>query len=164
MQKGAVFSDSRVYRYALTRYWGARERPLWSEMVNFICLNPSTADENVDDATVRRCIGFSKAWGCDGLVMTNLFAFRATSPKVMKAQRQEAVGQKNNYYIRKTATNCTIVVCAWGTHGSFLGRDQEVQVMLRKAKVALCVLGLTKGGLPKHPLFLPKTLVHVPWK
>ena len=83
------FSPCRRYRYTLWRDWN----PLLPDNVYamFIGLNPSTADETNDDPTIRRCINFAKSWGCDSFCMTNIFAFRATDPKVMIAE-PEPVG------------------------------------------------------------------------
>ena len=75
---GAVFSECDRYRYSLWRTW--TDSGLLGRMCTFICLNCSTATHNTEDPTVRRCIRFSKDWGCDGYVMLNLFAFRATDP------------------------------------------------------------------------------------
>jgi len=86
---GATFSTDRVYRYALWRVWDAA---LPSFVV--IGLNPSTADETENDPTIRRCIGFAKREGCGGLVMLNLFAVRATDPRVMMAH-PEPIGPDN---------------------------------------------------------------------
>ncbi len=80
--KATVFSSNRVYRYVLWREWNQLlSAPFRYAM--FIGLNPSTADETKNDPTVRKCIGFAKRWGYDGLCMTNLFAFRATDPGAM---------------------------------------------------------------------------------
>lgn len=113
----------------------------------FIGLNPSTADENKDDPTIRRCIGFAKRFGFDGVVMLNLFAFRATLPEVMKAA-PNPVGPHNDAVIKSYLGNTFIA--AWGVHGSFLGRDREVSAMIPE----LFCLGTTKEGHPRHPLYL----------
>ena len=83
MIKSAEISPCGLYRYSLTRKWEA-----WKGTVNFIMLNPSTADAQEDDPTIRRCIGFAKAWGYGGIVVTNLFAYRATNPKELKKSFQ----------------------------------------------------------------------------
>src|SRR5882724_4976365 len=93
---GAVLSDCERYRYALWRRWA--ERPA----VLFVGLNPSTADALQDDPTIRRCIRFAKAWGYGALYMGNLFAFRATDPRAMKAEA-DAVGPDNDGWLRQLA-------------------------------------------------------------
>ena len=149
----ATFSPCRSYRYSLWREWGADS--LGYAM--FIGLNPSTADETRDDPTVRRCINFAKDWGFGALCMTNLFAFRATDPKVMQVQA-DPNGPENNVTLKKLARDASVVVAAWGTHGTHMGRDKEVVAMLPGLK---CLV-LTKEGLPKHPLYLLKTLRPMP--
>lgn len=124
----------------------------------FVGLNPSTADETNDDPTIRRCIGFAKAWGFSGLVMTNLFAFRATDPKDMK-RAADPVGTENDETLVKLAACCGLVVAAWGAHGSYRGRDREVRALLPN----LHYLKLTKDGHPSHPLYLPGDLTPQLW-
>ena len=72
----ATFSPCRRWRYTLLRRW----EPANLIVVAFIGLNPSTADETLDDPTIRRCIGFAKAWGAGGMYMLNLFGWRSTDP------------------------------------------------------------------------------------
>lgn len=120
-------------------------------MCAFIGLNPSTADETQDDPTIRRCIRFTREWGYDGLVMLNLFAFRATDPKVMKAQT-EPVGADNDEVLLKASRKVGLVIAAWGTHGEFKGRGDAVRRLLKDCR--LHHLGLSKDGHPKHPLYL----------
>ncbi len=79
---GANFSRCRRYRYTLWRIWDPKQQP-----VMMIGLNPSTADAQSNDPTIRRCIGFARDWDAGGLIMTNLFAFRATYPTDLKRRR-----------------------------------------------------------------------------
>ena len=155
MIKGAEFSDDRVYRYRLFRRWPIPEARI-PYIAVFIGLNPSTADENVDDPTIRRCAGFAKRLGCAGLDMLNLFSYRATDPKAMKAAEHpiEPAGTwHNDTVIREVEPNPeTIIIAAWGTHGSHLDRDKEVMHLLRHRSVHC--LGTTKDGFPRHPLYL----------
>lgn len=158
MESSAVFSPCRRYRYALWRRWGDLLVPAHDGYAMFIGLNPSTADETRDDPTIRRCIAFAKSWGYNGLCMTNLFAFRTTEPVRMMAQA-DPVGPENDAHLLRLAKGAFVVVAAWGTHGSHLGRDVEVRKMLP----GLNYLSLTKDGYPGHPLYLPKTLTPIPW-
>lgn len=151
---GAEFSPCRKYRYALYRFWGGK----WSEYAMFVGLNPSTADETLDDPTIRRCISFAKDWGYGGLYMTNLFAYRATQPEDMK-RADDPVGPDNDYWLRKIAGQASVVVAAWGTHGTYGGRHSAVRAMLPN----LHCLRLTKDGHPSHPLYLPKKLRPLAW-
>jgi hypothetical protein len=123
----------------------------------FIGLNPSTATEVEDDPTVRRCQGYAQAWGYGGLVMTNLFAFRATDPRVMKAA-PDPVGPENDRYLLDAARRAGLVMATWGNHGAFRGRSREVVGMLKGEGVELMCLKMTGQGEPGHPLYLPKNL------
>lgn len=157
---GAMFSQCRAYRYTLWRRW-VDDCPL-SRMVAFIGLNPSTADESVNDPTVTRCINFARSWGYDGMVMLNLFAFRATDPKVMKAHA-EPIGSSNDDAIRDVASEIAEVVFAWGNHGLYKGRGDHVAEMVGQLDGVTQVgvysshLGLTGSLQPKHPLYLKAT-------
>lgn len=124
----------------------------------FIGLNPSTADEKNDDPTIRRCIGFAQNWGFDALCMTNLFAFRATNPGDMLSQA-DPIGEDNNKTLCDLAKDASLIVAAWGTNGSYLGRDAYVKGMIP----GLHCLQLTKEGHPGHPLYLPRTVKPIPF-
>ena len=142
---GAVISACGRYRYRLWRRWSDGPTCV------FIMLNPSTADAESDDPTIRRCIGFAKREGCGGLVVANLFAFRATSPRDMMAA-DDPVGPENDNHLRWCADLATgPVIAGWGAHGSFRGRDAAVRRMLDGKAMHL---GLTAAGQPRHPLYL----------
>jgi hypothetical protein len=161
----AIISECGLYRYRLSRAWGA-ERPAC-----FVMLNPSTADATKDDPTIRRCVGFARAWGCGGLVAVNLFAYRATDPKELfnvYYRRQYAgpggevcyhngdpIGPENNGNIREAVEQCYPVVAAWGVHGVMMQRDVQVRRLFAAVGVPVACLGLTKEGHPKHPLHCP---------
>lgn len=153
MERGATISPCGLYRYSLWRKWAP------GPMCVFIGLNPSTADATLDDPTIRRCVGFSKTWGFGGLMMLNLFAYRATDPADMKAAK-DPIGPDNDEALHFAHSNTTTVVAAWGAHGTFQGRDQQVRAMLPR----LQYLRLTKDGHPGHPLYLPANLRPVPWE
>ena len=125
LARGAVFSPCRTWRYTLTRVWDMTVPPAM-----FIGLNPSTADEVNNDPTVRRCLGFAKQWGYGGLIMTNIFAYRATDPRVMKAAK-DPVGLKNDVWLKKMGEEAAIVVAAWGVHGAFGDRGAQVLKLIR---------------------------------
>ena len=143
IKKSAVFSPCRTYRYTLTRTWELNQKS-----VLFIGLNPSTADENNDDPTIRRCIHYATKWGFGGLVMVNLFAFRATLPKnLMKTSFP--VGEDNNLFIINAHKKTKMVLAVWGNNGNFLNRDQEVLELISNP---MC-LNINKSGQPAHPLY-----------
>ena len=153
----ATFDASRTYRFALTRTWdpaGAR--------VNFLMLNPSTADALVLDPTVRRCVGFARSWGFGSLEVTNLFAYRATDPTVLVA-RDEPVGDGNDRSILDAALAADRVVVAWGVRGSHRRRGDEVADLLAGQGVHPVALRVTRGGHPAHPLYIRRDTVPLPW-
>jgi hypothetical protein len=118
-------------------------------------LNPSTADDIVDDATVRRCVGFAKRWGFDGLVVTNLFAYRATDPKELRALAARdlalAIGGENEEHLRREADGACVVVCAWGDNCDAVPRRDADVVGMLKAHDLLCIRRTVKGN-PAHPV------------
>lgn len=160
MKKTAVLSPCRRWRYSLTRDASDLAAPSTGYAM-FIGLNPSTADETEDDPTIRRCMNFARAWGYTGLVMTNLFAWRATDPNDMKATA-DPVGPDNDQHLVQLAQGAGVIVAAWGVHGTYLGRDQAVKALPGIAG-RLHYLRLTKDGHPGHPLYLPSTLTPIPW-
>jgi hypothetical protein len=149
----ATFSFCFKYRFSLWRSWLGGDGVL---MV--IGLNPSTADDIYDDPTIRRCIGFAQVLGYHELCMTNLFAFRATYPSEMKRQN-DPVGYGNNGELRYCAAGAKLIVAAWGTKGTHLGRDKTVRAMLPPMH---CFRLTPKSGQPEHPLYLPSDLIPIP--
>lgn len=145
--RSAAFCRRRIYRYTLWRRWSDGRR-----YVQFICLNPSTADEHSDDPTIRKCIKFAKSWGFDAMCMTNLFAYRATNPMVMK-KALDPIGFGNDRWILKTARGASMIVAAWSQHGVHLNRGSAVRGLLQK--FPLHYLRVTPGSQPWHPLYLP---------
>jgi len=167
--KGANISECGLYRYRLWRWWD-EERPL----VNFIMLNPSTADADNDDPTIRKCCGFAKLWRAGdggeygGIMVTNLFAYRTSSPKALREARSEGtdiVGPHNNTYVHMEAMASALVIAAWGNHGWIDGRDESVRHMLVSPGLpGLRHIGtLTKQGRPRHPLYIPYDAPLVEW-
>lgn len=164
----AVLSNDGHYRFRLTRKVGERDRTCC-----FIMLNPSTADHEADDPTIRRCMGFAKAWGCDVLHVVNLFGWRTSDPdeleKLSRDPRQIDIegARENKHYIAHSAGIAQQtrgpVVCAWGTHGRLVDGDLRVLKLLREHHIAPVALKVTKHGDPSHPLYLSKTLVPAPY-
>lgn len=150
LEHGATFSVCKKWRYDLWRIWDYDSPPC-----AFIGLNPSTADEKEDDPTVRRCMRFSRSWGYGGLIMLNLFGYRATDPAEMKRQK-DPVGIDNDRIILQRILECPLTVAAWGNHGSHLGRDKSFLDWI--SGIRLDCLGKTKAGHPKHPLYLSREL------
>jgi hypothetical protein len=148
VKRGATLSPCGTYRYELTRRWADGD-----DIVTWIMLNPSTADADIDDPTVRRCIDFSIRWGCAGLVVRNLFALRATDPRQL-AKHPAPVGPDNDKYLAKPTTGATIA--AWGTSGGHLAHARAAAVLelLRAGSTWPLCVALTDGGAPRHPLYV----------
>lgn len=146
LDRGAVLSPCERYRYQLTRTWDER-----LPAVAFVGLNPSTADANIDDPTVRRCVGFARDWGFGALILVNLFALRSTDPSRLYTAR-EPIGPENDRWLSLAGCNAEIVVAAWGVHGDLHGRGREI----RSFFPTLMCLGRTREGHPRHPLYLSK--------
>lgn len=147
IDSGAELDDSRQYRYALWRVWD-NTKP----KVIFIGLNPSTADETTNDRTLKKCIHFAASWGFGGVYMANLFAYRATEPEDMK-MAVEPIGKDNDYWLHELTQRCELTVAAWGNHGCFLNRSDEVKSRLTN----LVCLKKNKSGEPAHPLYQPNS-------
>ena len=147
INKNAVFSSCRKYRYSLTRSWNSADG-----YVLFIGLNPSIADEMVDDPTLKRCINFAKDWGYGGLIMVNLFAYMATYPSELK-KATLPIGKENNKHILNGYQKSQLTVIAWGNDGYLLGRDKEVLAIIENP---MC-LNINKSGQPAHPLYQKKS-------
>ncbi len=154
---GAIISDCGRYRFTL---WRALPDGHAGMCVNFIMLNPSTADHEKDDPTIRRCIGYARSWGFGKLIITNLFALRSTSPRVLEDD-EDPIGEGNDKQIMAMADQSHRIILAWGNHGAIRGRGKAVRKMLDEGGVMeefnYC-LGMNKTGEPVHPLYQPKDL------
>jgi hypothetical protein len=151
----AVFSDDRTYRYKLWRRWDASKPTL-----GVIMLNPSTADENEDDNTIRRCINYAKAWGYGTLVVGNLFATRATNPEELPA-KDDPVGTENDRHLREIVDEADMILVAWGTHGTL---DDRCHAVANALDTDLYALDTTKEGHPAHPLYQPTEAEPTLWE
>lgn len=158
----ATISGCARYRYDLIRTWGEGPKVLW------IMLNPSTADADLDDPTIRRCIGFSKSWGYAGLTVVNLYALRATDPKVL-LDAADPIGPDNaaviKFHLESGAHD--VAVAAWGAWW----RSQRhrpprlnVEMFAERAYVPMRCLGKTKAGDPRHPLYVKADALLHPWE
>jgi hypothetical protein len=152
VERFATTSKCGRYRYALRRMLGGRP----GKTACFIMLNPSTADAEKDDPTIRKCLGFARRWGCGELVVVNLFAFRATRPRDLQAAA-DPVGRDNRRHVKSAVDRARggLVVCAWGTHGAWRGQDVTVLAWIRETGVELVCLGRSTAGYPRHPLYVP---------
>lgn len=151
----AILSPDLKYRYLLGRQWNATTAPrLLPKVVLWVMLNPSTADAEQDDPTIRRCISFSQMWGFDALAVVNLYALRSTNPSALK-RHPDPVGPENNKIIRSALERADMVLCAWGApQMKYLERERRVLQMIREGGHAPRALGLTANGSPTHPLYI----------
>lgn len=153
MVKTAMMSVCQQYRFTLTRSWDPAK-----PYACVIGLNPSTADADKDDPTIRKCVGFAKQWDCGGLLMLNLFAWRATKPADLKKEQKrgrDIVGVDGNSFnhleeYMKNVT-CSHVVAAWGKNAGSRGELAAE----RFRSLPLLYLRLNKDGSPEHPLYVP---------
>ncbi|NET36903.1 MAG: DUF1643 domain-containing protein [Cyanothece sp. SIO1E1] len=147
MKMAAVIDPTATYRYSLWREWDSN-----APTVGFMMLNPSTADDRTNDATIRRCIGFAQAWGYGSLAVVNLFAYRATHAQALLTT-PDPVGPENDYHLLKISHQVSILVAAWGNQGTLQNRDQAVLRILADS-VPLYCLGKTQSNHPRHPLYM----------
>lgn len=147
--RSAIISACGLYRYRLSRVWSEARAAL-----PFVMLNPSTADADIDDPTIRRCMAFARRDDYGGIEVANLYALRATDPEALW-QHPDPFGPENEGHLRDVALASvsygTPVVCGWGAKG----RDNTRAVrIMQLAGARLVCLGKTKKGLPRHPLYL----------
>ncbi|MEM7102805.1 MAG: DUF1643 domain-containing protein [Bacteroidota bacterium] len=147
MRTDAIFSNDRIYRYRLSRYWDDTK-----PAVLFIGLNPSTADEKTNDPTIRRLIGFARRWGFGTMHVCNLYAFRTPYPKEL-FKYHTPVGPENDAWIKRTQEAVEKVVLVYGTHGTKNDRHLEILDLVNHP---WCVK-YSKYNLPMHPLYLSYT-------
>lgn len=165
----AEFSPCHQYRYMLRIRWN-----LSGQLLQFIGLNPSSANADVDDPTVRRCKDFARTWGYAGIEMTNLFPLVATDPTDMLFHEKPlgepvtapqfdvekcasgGITDRNDAELVTSAESSPLVVCCWGKIGRYKGRADKVTEMLMRFVIPLKLqcLGYNEDGSPKHPLYL----------
>lgn len=165
MRRSAVLSEDGLYRYSLVRRWSDEDA-----FATFIMLNPSVADAEVDDPTIRRCIGFAQRWGMGALHVLNLYALRTPYPTdLWKAD--DPVGPENDTYLLRHAQSANLngwpMIAAWGNNAK---KDRVDHLLYGIPWVAptLTCLGTTLSGAPKHPLArgkhrVPGDFEPVPW-
>jgi hypothetical protein len=128
-----------------------------------VLLNPSTADHDQDDPTIRRVTRFAAGWGFMVLHVVNLFALRSTDPSLLLTA-EDPVGPDNDAALRSAAGGADEVLCAWGHAGIIRHRSREVVPLLRETGKPLTCLGMCANGEPKHPLYVPANTVRIPYE
>jgi len=145
---GAVFAEERTHRLYLWRRWN-NNLP-W---IMFIGLNPSTADERLNDPTIRRCIGFAEKWGYGGIFMCNVFTLVSSDPRKLNTETPLVIGA--HLAMRVIRDRCTKAVAAWGSLIIKVRRGEDRAERIQRDLSPLHCLGTTKQGYPRHPLYLP---------
>jgi hypothetical protein len=155
MEMDAFISEDARYRYSLRRWWN----PTGPSLV-FAMLNPSTADAEKDDPTIRRCISFARREACAGIDIVNLYAYRASDPDRLATAGVDTVGPLNSEFLYKAARGAALrgvpVICAWGAnpHATKDGIDGRALDIFRYAGAKTACLGITSKGAPRHPLYV----------
>jgi len=126
-------------------------------------LNPSTATEVQNDPTIERCEQRARRLGYGGFCVANIFALRATDPRVMRAAA-DPEGPDNMSALTQAAEWADTVIAAWGLHGAHRDQGHAMALHLRAAGHDLYHLGLTKGGHPRHPLYLSYSVQPEIWQ
>jgi hypothetical protein len=154
ISRSALFSDDRLHRYRLARWWGSGPR------VTFVLLNPSDADEANDDPTMRRCRGFAEAWGCEGFEVVNLYAFCTPYPNQLWLAK-DPVGPANDEHLEQAVLSASgPVVAGWVNEAR---ADRVKHVLGLRGFKRLQALQVNKGGAPRHPLYVRGSTVPAPW-
>ena len=161
LDTGATFSPCRTWRYSLWRIWDTDKKRL-----AVIGLNPSTADETKNDPTVTRCITRAHDLGLGGLLMLNIYGYRATDPKDLWAAQKgdcpDIIGRGNRHAFRGLK-NCGMAIAAWGAHGMRYGHGWKVLSWIEEEGIRPYCLGVTKDGSPRHPLYIRRDFEPVPY-
>ncbi|MDU8929546.1 DUF1643 domain-containing protein [Alisedimentitalea sp. MJ-SS2] len=144
----AVYSPCERFRYSLTRTWDPD-----GKRALFIMLNPSRATEVQNDPTVERCERRARTLGFGAFRVTNIFAWRETDPKKMRAAT-DPVGPQNDTMIAEACPWADQIIAGWGAHGEHRDRGATVEALLRQTGQPIYHLGLTKAGHPRHPLYI----------
>lgn len=166
LQRRALLSPDGRYRYVLEREWEPE-----GASVCWVMLNPSTADADVDDPTIRRCLRFTKRWaasdpelGIGCMTVVNLFAWRSTSPNVLlDLTLEEMSGPDNGRHLREQIERASFVVVGWGGFYRKLAGRPLVEQIVSDVGVPLFCLGTTTAGDPRHPLYVPGDTNRQPW-
>ncbi len=154
---GAELSPCEKYRYTLWRVWDDK-----LPVLGYIMLNPSTADASVNDATITRCMERARQRGYGGIMVANLYAFRAKEPAdLFKAN--DPIGDGNAEALLKIGSVCADIVCAWGAHPDGHTVRSAVNWLRTQTPARLLHLGLTKGGEPRHPLYIGYAVPFQEW-
>ena len=147
----AAYSDDMLHRYWL-------RIPLTiggGGVISFVGLNPSTATHDTPDPTVKRCMKRAKGMGYSTMYMLNLFSYRATDPKAMKAHKWPTTAWTDQLMLSPLSGSKMVVLC-WGNHGAHQRRSDQFLARHRSKLMGKSFsFKITKQGQPGHPLYLP---------
>lgn len=149
----AVLSECQRYRYRLER-----EIDLTRELIiAYFGVNPSTADAQQDDSTVRKWIGFTKVNNGRRFIVGNVFGYRATDVNAL-AKIDDPVGPDNESHLNEIIAEADILVPCWGSRKklpkSLYGQIDITMNLIQRSGKSVMVFGFTESGDPKHPLML----------
>lgn len=154
---GAELSACGRYRLLLWRRWGD------GGVLAAVLLNPSTADADRDDPTLRAVTARARAAGLGAVRVANLFTLRSADPQALRAA-EDPVGPGADAAIDRAVEGAALVLCGWGAGGALAGRGAAVAARLAAADLPLVHLGLTRGGQPRHPLYVPQAVPMRDWR
>ena len=159
LTRSADFSDCGQYRYRLSRSW-SNKRIGKNKTVAFIGLNPSIADAEFDDPTIKRCITYAESWQFKQLIMINLFALISTDPDQL-TNVPDPVGPENDHFIKMACAQSAKLIACWGNQGVIKNRSE---VVCQSISRRLHCIRSNKSGEPAHPLYLPAKLTPIPYR
>jgi hypothetical protein len=157
IERTALFDATGRYRYSLGRQWQAQ-----GPEIAFVMLNPSRANAECDDPTLRACIQFAQRWAYGSLVVVNLFGYCTAHPAELRTV-SDPVGPENDRYLMAAVGRSHRVVLAWGNDGGFGGRDRTILHKLKAHSSKLTCLQLNRSGQPRHPLYIRRDLPLIPY-
>lgn len=150
MQRTAIFSKDKQYRYQLSRRWDSAK-----PMVLFVMHNPSTADAYKEDPTLIRIINYAKDWGYGGLYVGNLFPYCSSKPK-KDMVLPKVIVTRNHRHIKTMYKQSEQTIFAWGN------QQETPQWFKKNINYPYCI-ALSLNNIPKHPLYLKKNRLPKPF-
>lgn len=147
-------SECGRYRYWLGQSWG--RAPAAYPTITFVMMNPSTADAERDDATMRACRRIAQHHGFLRLGVVNVMGFRATAPADL-LRAEDPAGPLNALHARiHLSQTVGPIVCSWGQVHKRLARHEMAMVALLaqpEFSERLVALKIAMDGRPYHPLY-----------
>ena len=160
MKREAELSPCGTYRFSLTRWEEPGIKTLGS--VLWVLNNPSIADAEVDDMTVKKCWRYTRGWGFTKMIFVNCNPYRSTDPKLAKLPNRWARGW-NDRTVKKLASKADLIICAWGQGAEPELADHMFRLLTVDLGREVCALELCNDGAPKHPLYLKADLQPITW-